>query len=270
MIMKTVTMFVGVLLFFSSSALAQDATYAECMRVAVNSRASGATPMQVYQSESSCQKAAADRKSVQADRDQAVARQTYQDELVRQSIARRRSAWGVERDQANERIRSATSTEAMESYSLANLDTLVPAIRNETARLRGSSTYDPSDEPECERLDRVAESMAIAVSDEKACRVDKPCMAARAERHFVSDVVGPLCQSAAIVADAKEKIAYEKANPAHVVDLVWLHDQGQRLQEAVNSSIPLRAAYRRMRGHEFSGINSERACTESETGIVSR
>ena len=104
-------------------------------------------------------------------------------------------------------------------------------------------------------------AMQAAVVVEKACRVDKKCMAKRAaeeaEAKFLTDVVNPLCAADSSREEARAAIAREKANPGGVVDVTLLHDLGITIQNAEDEMKPLRPRYLAVRHHPFTGWRSE-------------
>ena len=108
----------------------------------------------------------------------------------------------------------------------------------------------------------LAAVVAKAILSEKECRADKKCLAARAEKKFVHDVVVPLCQAMWSAKDAELMIAQEKANPAGVVDLAELHRQGNGLRFYRQQIAALKPLYRKARGHDLGKWEDEPACVQ--------
>jgi hypothetical protein len=73
--------------------------------------------------------------------------------------------------------------------------------------------------------------VAAKVAREQACRADAKCMGARA---FQRDVLAPMCAFDQMLEDDKERISRERANPAGVVDLAELRDDGVLVQQHSN------------------------------------
>lgn len=78
------------------------------------------------------------------------------------------------------------------------------------------------------KIAQLVAAVQAEVTSEQTCRADKKCMA---ERAFLADVAGPLCEADAAAKETRDAIATERANPAGVVDLRRLHDLGAQLQE---------------------------------------
>ena len=85
-------------------------------------------------------------------------------------------------------------------------------------------------------------------------------MAERAEKAFVKATVLPLCQAIWGVENAQLMIAQERSNPARVVRLTELHNQGDALRYYRRQVADLQVSYRKTRGHDLGKWQSEPAC----------
>jgi hypothetical protein len=117
-------------------------------------------------------------------------------------------------------------------------------------------------------LDSIDANVKRIVENERKCRADARCMAARAvrtreaaeEETFGAEVAKPLCEAAWNLDAAREAIRVEKANPSGVVDLVSLHQSGQAVQYAQAQITALTPKYMARRKHAFRGWTTENAC----------
>jgi hypothetical protein len=81
-----------------------------------------------------------------------------------------------------------------------------------------------------------------------------------AEEKARAEIVLPLCRTLWMIDTARACIAHERSNPSGVVDLKRLHDCGEDMQQAQSELGPLRAQYAALRGHAFTGWQSEGVC----------
>jgi hypothetical protein len=99
------------------------------------------------------------------------------------------------------------------------------------------------------------------VAAEKACRVDKKCMGARAarktEEEFFASVVSPMCGADQSREQALAAMAHERANPSGYIDVVLLHRLGADVQSAQEQIAGLTPAYTKVRKHPWKGWRSE-------------
>jgi hypothetical protein len=162
--------------------------------------------------------------------------------------------------------------QTFENLRSEDLDSAVDRIRAESSRLQGLADADNYEEdgvkgmavPAIAGLAKLAEEVAKEVADEKKCRADKKCVAAReavrAEKKFVQEVLGPLCGASVDLERNRAIIVREKANPSGVVDLSVLHDAGEAIQNEQERIRSLMPAYAATRHHPFGGWRSEPAC----------
>jgi hypothetical protein len=84
-------------------------------------------------------------------------------------------------------------------------------------------------------VDTWAAEWDAAVSAEEACRASPKCMADR--------LVAPLCEAIGDKRDALADIVRERQNPAGVINLTTLHDDGENVQDANQRIAELRKQY---------------------------
>lgn len=100
-------------------------------------------------------------------------------------------------------------------------------------------------------VDAWASRWTQAIAEEEACRASPQC---RADRIAV-----PLCEAVLEKQNALADIARERRNPAGVVDLTWLHDLGERVEEHDETIRELRPKYEALAHHPFN----PRACPKN-------
>lgn len=93
-------------------------------------------------------------------------------------------------------------------------------------------------------VDAWASLLQAAVERERACRADAECMANRAAQ--------PLCEALESKRAHQEDLAHERANPAGVVNLRFLHETGQALQDDEARIKRARADYTTMTRKPFN------------------
>jgi hypothetical protein len=169
------------------------------------------------------------------------------------------------------RISGIGTSDWLEGATPEQLDRAASSIRSDGVGLRATADSDPNGQVDgvkdlgakaADALDALASSVEKAVDEEKACRLDKKCMAARAENKFGKTVVQPLCEAIWGAHNAELMIAQEKANPAGVVDLVELHNQGDALRYWRQQIAAFQAMYKKTRGHNLARWQNEPACVQ--------
>lgn len=161
--------------------------------------------------------------------------------------------------------------EGLEGFSDADLDAVpadaaaaIPRLielgAKETASCSGACAPSSVQGLADHRDQAIAEIRGF-VANEKACRADTKCMAARAakkaEAMFWSSVVVPLCQADKGKEDASALMARERANPSGYVDKVYLYDLGQQVQTDQERMIEMRSKYVAFRHHPWTGWRVE-------------
>lgn len=180
--------------------------------------------------------------------------------------ADRQTAQRNARIQEREQLRSELSKFTggwIEAASDGDLDGAHATVERAALRLKaialelGESVAPSSDEAARQLL----AALDTAVVQEKACRNDKKCMAARAAKkaaaEFFDVVVGPMCQADQMRESAIQDMATERANPSGVVSLGRLHEDGGQIQAANAQLAALAPQYAKFRKHAWPGWRKE-------------
>ncbi len=161
------------------------------------------------------------------------------------SIAKRRAE--------RARMVSAQASNAMQMNhpSMPDLDdpeSALTAVANVRSMLGDLRCYQPEPKDASTRLAADVESWAVtvqkSVDDEKRCRATPRCLDERA--------AAPICQQIEMRRSAVQDIARERSNPGGAVDLHFLHQLGQNIQEADAQLPSLKAEYRAARKKPFA------------------
>jgi hypothetical protein len=180
---------------------------------------------------------AAIQPEVPADRKDALAI-----ELRRRWADRRDYRFKSQAEKIERELKEPTHIEAVE-----NLDT----VNGEIAQVRGmleglqcgSDAYSGLAQVRTD-VDAWAAKVEQEVAKERACRADGECMAVRASK--------PLCEALRDKRGHQEDLAKERANPAGVVNLTYLHDLGQAIQDADERIAQARRDYAKATKKPFS------------------
>ena len=101
-----------------------------------------------------------------------------------------------------------------------------------------------------------ANKLEQSVAEERKCRATPACMRQRKmdiERAEAAEVVEQLCPIIADRREAFQQIAAEKQNPGGVVNLVTLHDLGERIQVDDSNIAKLKSQYTAVAHRPFNG-----------------
>jgi len=103
-----------------------------------------------------------------------------------------------------------------------------------------------------EAFEKWASAIERDLDEELQCRASAQCMADRA-RAIADQIACDICAAIEDRDDARRQMATERANPSGVVDLVALHDLGERIQFATNNIANLKSQYLATVHRAFSG-----------------